>query len=157
MKNEPFDEDIFRAAAETIEVLALMFLVPPEESLQDPQPSKTAHVDFTGPCGGSLAVSISESLLPELAANMLGEEDPDQCSIAQQTDALNELTNVICGNILPIVGGPEVIFHVGTPSMLATDSGPDDRQSRPPAGRAELFLDQGLLQVELYIKENSVV
>ena len=157
MKNKQFDEDIFRAAAETVEVLALMSLVPGAESAEDSQAKRSAHVDFTGPCDGSLVISISQRLLPELAGNMLGEEDCAECTSDQQGDALKELANVICGNILPIVGGAEAIFHVGTPRLAEGQDSAGARQRGASAGGAELFLDQGILRVDLYINEESVV
>lgn len=157
MKNRRFDEEVFAAAAETVEILALMSLVPREESLGSGQSNRSAHVDFTGPCEGSLVISISESLLPELAGNMLGEDDASECTMDQQNDALKELANVICGNILPNVGGAEAIFHVGAPLLPVPDESADERPGSESVGQAELFLDQGMLRVDLYIKEESVV
>ncbi len=156
MKNKPFDEDIFRVAAETVEVLALMFLIPEEDSHEESGPTIAANVDFMGPSAGSLAVSISQDLLPELAANMLGEEQASKCSTEQQHDALKELTNVICGNLLPILGGERAIFNVGTPQLVTADPNTVDNQNQICAGQATLFLDQGILRVDLYVDEKSV-
>ena len=157
MKNKQFDEEVFRVAAETIEALALMFLIPEEDAPEIPGPTEAAFVDFDGPFGGFLAVSVSQCLLLDLAANMLGEEDSSLCGIEQQYDALKELTNVICGNLLPALAGTEAVFNVGTPVVTGDDLAPPDIQRRTLIGESRLFLDEGVVQVCLYVDERAAV
>ena len=56
--------------------------------------------------------------LAELTANMVGAEDPSDVPPEQQTDGLKELVNVICGNLLPVLAGAEVVFDVHAPILL---------------------------------------
>lgn len=157
MINKAFDEEVFRVAAETIEALALMFLLPEEEAAGDSGPRRAASVGFDGPFEGSVVVSISECLLPELAGNMLGQEDSIQSSAGQQEDALKELTNVICGNILPVIGGREPVFHVGTPIIVEEGQAGEVFDGQALTGKANMFLDEGTIQVFLYADETACV
>jgi chemotaxis protein CheX len=73
----------------------------------------TAAVDFTGPRRGRLALRVPSTLLPTIAANMLGDDDAPPSSL--QHDALGELANVICGAVLPSLGGPSAVFSLASP------------------------------------------
>ncbi|MCZ6874245.1 MAG: chemotaxis protein CheX, partial [bacterium] len=85
-------------------------------------------------------------LLPSLAANMLGEDKPP--SEDQQHDALCEVANVVCGNVLPRIGGSQEIFNLNPPEIVASDApvgnGPVPLMAKVrfdfEEGRAELFL-----------------
>ena len=157
MKNKQFNEEVFRIAAETIEALALMFLTPEEDAPVICGPAETSFVDFDGPFSGLLVVSASQCLLVELAANMLGEEDSTRCTVDQQYDALKELTNVICGNLLPILAGTKAIFRVGTPVITGPDLPLPDTETQILIGQTNLFVDQGNFQVRLYVDEKAPV
>jgi hypothetical protein len=72
-------------------------------------------VDFSGPIKGTMLLTLSGNILAGLAANMLGEEElPD---LSQQHDALKEVSNVICGNLLPYICGSESVFEIGEPQI----------------------------------------
>jgi len=60
-------------------------------------------VDFTGRFTGGMELALSASVLAELAANMLGAEEGTTLSADEQRDALRELANVVCGNLLPAI------------------------------------------------------
>jgi len=77
-------------------------------------------VEFRGPLNGRLVVRASSSILPEVANNMLGEDD--QRPVALQRDALGEIANVICGHVLPMIGGSDAVFHLAAPLHHGDDS-----------------------------------
>ena len=60
----------------------------------------SARIHFRGPSEGYLCIRLYGGFLPELTANMLGEEEIP--SEEGQADVLGELSNVICGNLLPV-------------------------------------------------------
>ena len=94
---------------DTLERLAFLFAFPDDERSQDgPEPAVTGRVEFSGLFCGSLIVRVSTSVIPELASNMLGLEDDAKISGEAQRDAFKELTNVICGNLLPAIAGDQV-------------------------------------------------
>ena len=56
-----------------------------------------------------------------LAANMLGVSDAE-ADARTRRDALGEVANVVCGNVLPLVGGRHAVFHLGAPHAVALDA-----------------------------------
>ena len=150
-----YDETIYRVAAETMESLALMFLVPEEDAMVfGIMPDRVARVDFTGPFDGSLTITFSDELMMELAGNMLGTTDTSEITTEQQDDALRELLNVICGNLLPQVAGNEAVFKVCSPRML-TDAAENGEHEE--IGDARLFLENGVVEVSFAVADPSVL
>lgn len=158
MDKNQHDETVYRVAADTLESLALMFLVPEDESPQ-PRPRCNTYVaaSFTGPFDGVLTLAVSDSILPELAANMLGLEDGHGATPEQQEDALKELANVVCGNLLPAIAGKEPVFHIGAPEVLAAQSYQGAIGSLLPAGEACLLADAGILELTFLVRQPSAV
>ncbi len=77
-----------------------------------------ASVSFAGPFSGNLIMVVSGQILPELTGNMLGVDDNAETTLEQRHDALKELINVICGNLLPTIAGKHSIFNVNAPVIL---------------------------------------
>ena len=91
---------------DTLEKLAFLFAVPLEgPAPEDTRELATVRVRFSGPLCGGMQLSLSRPVLAELAGNMLGADDASALSADEQHDALRELVNVICGNLLPLIGG----------------------------------------------------
>ena len=96
----------------------LGFLVPVDNEnlfLFDTQPCTMACIDFTGHKNGRLYVKVTNSILPVISKNILAVDEIS--SMALQLDAIKELTNVICGNILPYLSGSNKIFTLHTPGI----------------------------------------
>ena len=141
------EKELCKAALLTFEDLGFMF---PEPELEEEnplvEPEASVSVEFWGPFNGRLVVTVCGGLLPALAANMLGEEAPP--SELQQYDALGEISNVICGNVLPAIAGSKAVFHIGAPQRLQNPETPD-RGS--PEAKVHLALDQGRADLFLFI------
>jgi len=140
-------------ANDTLEKLAFLFAFADEERDHDsPDPAVVGRVEFDGYFDGFLTMRISDSVIPELACNMLGLDDEAQVSNTQQQDALKELLNVICGNALPAIAGDEVEFNIATPEILpAMDSAHPDRIDNP-ACIARLMLEEGSCDLYFFIE-----
>jgi hypothetical protein len=156
-----FDDILFRVTEETFGELAFMLAVPEEIQPIDrakPQWGYAARVDFTGPFGGRLYVAVTDDMLHPLSANMLGI-DPDEPAPegVQLEDGLKELLNVICGNLLPVIAGDEVVFNIGGPVLLETPHWPADLPGHLAAGKAQLTLDCGEAFLELFVDENAQI
>jgi hypothetical protein len=54
-----------------------------------------------------------------------------------QVDALGEVTNVICGNVLPALAGRDAVFDLGAPRPLDAHAAPGS------AAEAEVLLGLG--------------
>lgn len=114
----------------------------PGESPGDRAPTRGMMVRFTGPTAGALVVRGDDGLLETLAANMLGAEGPPPLEL--QLDALGEIANVICGNVLPEAEDPVAVFRLAPP-VVAPPAGPADRVR----GTVRLHLDAGVAEITL--------
>jgi CheY-specific phosphatase CheX len=140
------DETLQQVAEDTFASMA--FLFPAFDEADAPSDSDAAgrvaaEVDFTGPMCGTLTIDLGEGVLVPLAANMLAIDEPDRPSAEQQFDALKELLNVICGNLLPQIGGDRSVFNVGAP-RVGTPGSP-----LPQGQPVELMLDCGCVNLWL--------
>lgn len=152
-------EPLMEVAGETLEQLAFMFSFPDD---MDPDAIWAAdvvgaQVGFDGPVTGNLLLAISSAALPELTANMLGLDEDAAIPEDQQKDALKEALNVICGNLLPRIGGVEAVFDIRPPVILDTDTVRQKvaaaRENPGAWSSALLSLDEGACQ--LYLRTNA--
>jgi CheY-specific phosphatase CheX len=119
-----------------------------DELQRSAQADASVSVDFKGGCSGRLIISITGDLLPDLAANMLGESE--MVSEQEQRDALGEMANVICGNLLPKLFGTDAVFQLASPVFSAAPTRPDQTNGNP-AAVARIGLEQGQAQLTLFI------
>ena len=105
-------------------------------------------VAFRGPLSGRLILRVSSVILPDLTANMLGSQVASDTSL--QRDALGELANVICGNLLPQVAGSGTVFMLSAPHWQAENEGISDAHGTVRA-RATLGVDNGKAIAELML------
>jgi hypothetical protein len=108
-------------------------------------------IHFLGPLMGDFVLEISGGVLPVLAANMLGEDEPPPLS--QQQDALKELANVICGNLLPLIAGSEAVFDLGAPQIRNAPI--DKNASQAAAAHQPIGLECGKAELWLFFPEGS--
>ena len=133
------------AAVATLEQLAFGFAY--AEPAASPEPADAAaEVAFEGPCRGVLRLRLGGGVLPALAANMLGQDEGP--AEALQLDALAEIANVVCGNVLPHVGGTRAVFRLGSPRTAAGEPAPRGE----PAARARLAVEDGWAEVALWLE-----
>jgi len=129
--NQEHSDLLMEIAVQTLEQLAFIFSFPDDT---DPEAiwgeaATGCHVEFSGPSQGELLLIISNAAMPELTSNMLGMEEDEVPPEDQQHDALREALNVICGNLLPRIGGTEAVYDIQPPEIL-------------DAGAARSLLDQ---------------
>lgn len=145
-----------QATASTFEELA--FLYPEDADARDAiavdsspsdadSPIASAAVDFHGPLRGRLVLRVSARLLPVIAANMLGEQESQFTPL--QRDALGEIANVVCGNLLPALAGADAVFRLDAPQWRG--SGTDARDGDRPYADATLNIEGGSAKVELFV------
>ena len=104
--------------------------------------ARGVRVAFAGPFAGALTVRVSDDVAATLAANMLGV-DAVGGDDRLVRDALGEVANVICGNLLPELAGRAAVFHLGAPEALAAGAAGAARAAVTlgiDAGRAEVAL-----------------
>ena len=97
-------------------------------------------------------MTVSEGVLTELSANMLGVDDQDT-DREQRLDALKETINILCGNLLPALAGKEAVFDIGAPKIEGEEEGfaaPSDDAS--DASSLRLSFDGEPCDLRLFIK-----
>jgi CheY-specific phosphatase CheX len=147
---------LMEVAGETLEQLAFIFSFPDDMDSDGiwAESVTGCHVTFNGQAEGGLLMLISSDALPELAANMLGLEEDETPPLDQQHDAMREALNVICGNILPRIGGAEAVFDIQKPEIVEAEAAKammNAYQSDPQGyASARLSLDEG--ECQLYFR-----
>jgi CheY-specific phosphatase CheX len=149
--NNTWKTALLQAAVLTFEELCFLF---PETALTEEQQHAPADaavcIRFQGPFHGALQVQLCGQVLPTVAANMLGEEAAPTPS--QQLDALSEIANIICGNLLPHIAGAHEIFQLDTPQVVDTA----DTPASPPMAcvtNVQLGLEQGRVELGLWVEQ----
>ncbi len=151
MSNE-IDRILYSVAEEVLEKLAFIFSFPADEQDEiDIDDTVSAKVSFNGPYTGSLIMMVSKPALPDLAENMLGMDENEETTVDQQYDALKELINVICGNLLPAVAGKQEIFSVDMPFVVPENQNAAIRNEHDPESVAKLSLEVGQCHLYLYV------
>ncbi|QTA85261.1 Chemotaxis phosphatase CheX-like domain-containing protein [Desulfonema magnum] len=156
---EQIKKTLYRVAEDVLEKLAFIFSFPEDERENiDYASAVTAKVSFTGPFTGTLVMAVSSRALPELAGNMLGLEDDEEPTLEQRYDAVKELINVICGNLLPAVAGKETLFNVDPPKIikdLENDMkafSSENEEGPNPLAAARLDIDEGQCDLLLFVE-----
>jgi CheY-specific phosphatase CheX len=138
--------------ADTLEKLAFLFAVPLEgPAPEDTQALATVRVRFSGPLCGGMQLSLSQPVLAELAGNMLGADDGSALSADEQHDALRELINVICGNLLPLICGNSAEFNIQTPFIPAAGASANS-EFGPANAVSNLAVESGICLVALQLE-----
>ncbi len=113
-----------RVFSEIAENMAFMFVEEPDdETPAEPENDDLvlAHMVFSGPFSGRLVIAVPAALCPEIAANVLGLDPDDELVKAKPYDALKELLNVTCGNVLPAIAGEDPVFDLTPPEIKKLD------------------------------------
>ena len=125
MPNQYLDqiEEVFTSV---LEQLTFMFaeLTPNEEMPADVESPLLVEVGFSGHAQGKLQLISPKSICHEMACNMLGLDADDEFDVEPAYDALCELLNVTCGQLLTTIAGDKPVFDLSPPSVtpLTNDS-----------------------------------
>ena len=150
--NEEIKETLYNVAEDVLEKLAFIFSFPEDErENMDYGVAIGARVSFAGPFTGTLVMAVSAEALPELAGNMLGLEDDEETTLEQQQDALKELINVVCGNLLPAISGKQSVFNVNPPEIIDQGDPVITTDGPQPIAVAKMDLEDGQCDLLLFV------
>ena len=118
--------DVFESVLQN---LAFMFVEAVERetlgSMESPQdlPEKfiKASMTFTGSIQGRVNLMVPDELAKELASNIIGKEIDKNISQRHLNDALKEVLNVTCGNLLSAIVGTKQVFDAAPPTLTEHD------------------------------------
>ncbi len=143
---------LYQAAALIFEELGFFFAEVDLTEEQEEAPLEgAARVRFVGPMTGLIEVRIAGGIMGEIAANMLGQDEPPGVEV--QRDALGELTNVICGNLLPALAGARGVFDLSQPLVAARSEEIGEAPDWERAVLVKMGLDEGRAEVLLIVDE----
>jgi hypothetical protein len=146
---DPYELSLSEAAAATFEELAYAFAERTDVQDTPRGDDGIATVSFSGPVCGRIVVAMGGGALPSLAANMLGQEEAPTAVV--QRDALGEVANVICGNVLPRVAGSTAVFSLGAPNAEPSWAAACARGG-VPAARVAFALEGGRADIALFLE-----
>ena len=96
-----------------------MAVYPPEATnLDEVFPTMVASISFKGPVNGRLILAVSPEILLPLATSMLGLDFGDEVSEDGKNDALLEVLNMMCGNVLTGIHGSKPVFDLCPPELI---------------------------------------
>ena len=130
---------LLEVLTEIFEEFAFVFL---EEESDDGAPpdddALLAEIGFSSSRrSGKLILAASRSLCSEVAENVLGEEDQENLPWNASRNALQELVNIACGNILARLYGTKENFELSVPSCLEISA---EQWRRRLGGEGAIFL-----------------
>lgn len=124
------------AFVSVLEQLAFMFAEP---AARDELPASLSdavrvHMTFDGAATGGLTVLTSRDACGELLANVTGDDaETDGLDVDAGREALKEMANVLCGQLLTAVAGKEPVFDLSSP---ACEDAPSDTWAEAIADEA---------------------
>jgi hypothetical protein len=152
--NTELDKKLAQVAEETFASMAFVLPLEEDAGVEDDGSSQaTASIAFSGPFSGGLFLSVSQCMLPILADNILGIEESGSATPEEQQDALKEMLNVICGNLLPLIATPKDVFHVHQPRFVTDNDVAGTFVSGVPEARVNLRLDCGRVELSLSLDQ----
>lgn len=121
---------LMAAISEVIENLTMMVVDEPETD-ESFVPQLQGGIEFTGPVQGSLNIECSEVFSQKLAANLLGTEQENSETQANSWDALAELINVVCGNLVTSIFDSDRPFTLSSPqiNVIVPEQSDDNKEN----------------------------
>lgn len=148
---EKLKKILSRVAVRTLEQLAFIFSFPEDEKNNiHPDSAVGVSISFEGAFSGFLSMIVSNQVLPELTANMLGVDD-EETTVDQQYDAFKETINIICGNLLPAIFGKQIIFNIDSPEIIPGAEAIKKKDEYKAASMVKLILDNGQCDLFLFV------
>jgi chemotaxis protein CheY-P-specific phosphatase CheC len=138
------------AITEALETMAFMVPVSLEEELPVPERSIAGQISFSGPQSGTLQIIAGVEFAKNLAENIAALEDPDDDACI---DAMQELSNVTCGLILPGLASSESdLFDMTIPKTQWLD-GEENWNNFIEDGTAQILnIEEHLVAAKLTIE-----
>ena len=111
-------QTLTNVVSETLEQFAFVFaeseLFPADPPAEDTP--LLAEIGFkSSRRSGRLILAASQTLCSEVAQNVMGEDGEDEVSDEASRNALQEVVNITCGNLLAQLYGTEEMFELSVP------------------------------------------
>ena len=141
---------LVESTVRTLEDLCFMYQEPDLKDAQENLPLEAAaeveyrNDDFTG----KLLIETRGGLFSAIATNILSNDDP---SAQQKKDALGEIANIICGNVVPSLGGSGREYKIEPPRSLNKDDLLKEEWQEEPVAEITLNFSDGRADIKLFV------
>lgn len=136
-------------AVDTFEDICFMYPMPElGDSQKKMKREATVEVKYIGNRSGSLRIETRGALLSAVSANILGIE----ASVSKnKKDALGEIANIICGNIVPYLGRGTKGYKIEAPRILRQNQLAQKKKN--PLCEISLNFEEGRADITLFVDE----
>lgn len=118
-----FEEELCSVFITVADTMAYMFAErATADELQAVGDAVESMISFSGPQSGSMVLALPKEMCLELAASVLGVERDDTDIAEKGIDAVKEMLNVICGNVLTEIAGSKPVFDLSVPTSRELDA-----------------------------------
>jgi chemotaxis protein CheY-P-specific phosphatase CheC len=141
---------LIESTIRTFEDLCFMYQEPELKDAQENLPLEAAAEvkyrsdDFTG----KLLIETRGGLFSAIATNILSNDDP---ITQQKKDALGEIANIICGNIVPSLGGGRWEYKIEPPRSLNKEDLLKEEWQEEPVAEITLNFNDGRADIKLFM------
>jgi CheY-specific phosphatase CheX len=145
-------EALKEASVSTFEDVCFMYTEPElKEAQKKLKWEAAAEVKYRGNFKGKLIIETYGNLLSVMAANILGNEP---VSSRQKNDALGEIANIICGNVVPYLGSRQHGCKIESPRALKKEDLTKEERGNPLAS-VSLNFQNGRTEIKFFVDGNS--
>jgi len=148
--NTQIEKFLIESTVKTLEDLCFMYQEPELKDAQKNLPLEAAAEvkyrsdDFTG----KLLIETRGGLFSAIATNILSIDDP---STKQKKDALGEIANIICGNVVPSLGEGGREYKIEPPRSLNKDDLLKEERREGPVAEITLNFNDGRADIKLFV------
>jgi CheY-specific phosphatase CheX len=143
------EKDLEEASVNTFEDTCFMYQVP---ELNDVQKNLTleaaAEVKYRGDYTGSLLIETRGGLFSAIAANILSIDSP---SCLQKKDALGEVANIICGNVVTSLGRSKQGYKIESPRSLKKDELLKEKRQGKALAEITMNFNEGRADIKFFV------
>lgn len=107
-----------------------------------------AEVKYKGDHTGRLLIETYGDLFSAIAANMLSDESP---SLLKKKDALGEIANIICGNVVTSLGRIKKGYEIGHPRSLKKNEWLKEKKTDKAFVEISLNFNEGRADIKFFV------
>jgi CheY-specific phosphatase CheX len=137
------------ASVNTFEDTCFMYQVPELNNVQKNLTLEAAaEVKYRGDYTGSLLIETRGGLFSAIAANILSIDSP---SCLQKKDALGEVANIICGNVVTSLGRSKQGYKIESPRSLKKDELLKEKRQGKPLAEITMNFNEGRADIKFFV------
>ncbi|MGD0278039.1 MAG: chemotaxis protein CheX [Smithella sp.] len=143
------EKALIEATVNTFEDICFMYQVPELKDIQKNMPLEAAaEVRYRGDYTGKLLIETRGGLFSAIAANILSIDNP---SSRQKRDALGEIGNIICGNVVTSLGRGKLGYKIESPKTLKKDELLKEKRHYNPLVEITMNFNEGRVDIKFFV------